>query len=59
MVASRDKDLAEKKELNSEKWKINKNKTKKKQQQENIKDNKTKEKGRKHWKDASYKKPRI
>ena len=51
MVASRDKELAERKELNSEKWKINKNETKQHKRQKNK--NKTKEKGRKYWKYAS------
>ena len=35
MVASRDKELAERKELNSEKWKINKSETKQHKRQQN------------------------
>ena len=41
MIASRDKELAERKDLNCEKWKINKNKTK---QHKRQKKNKTKQK---------------
>ena len=35
MVTSRDKELAERKELNSEKWKINKNEKKQHKRQQN------------------------